>query len=60
MHKNFLAYDNYEIFNNSIEEDLYIESKLKSCDEQINFIKKIPSEIEDGTNDKKSDEWIFH
>lgn len=41
MHKNFLAYDNYEIFNNSIEEDLYRESKLKSCDEQINFIKKI-------------------
>lgn len=41
MHKNFIAYDNYEIFSNSFEENLYRESKLKSCDEQVNFIKKI-------------------
>jgi SAM-dependent methyltransferase len=41
MHKNFLAYDNYEIFQNPTEEDLYRQSKLKSCDEQVNFIKKL-------------------
>ena len=40
MHKNFLAYDNYEVFNNKIEEDVYRHSKLKSCDEQVNFVKK--------------------
>lgn len=41
MHKNLLAYENYEMFNDTIEENKYRESKLKSCDEQVHFLKKI-------------------
>lgn len=41
MHKNFLAYENYEVFDDLYKENIYKLSKLKSCDEHVEFIKNI-------------------
>jgi len=43
-HYNLEAYDNYEIFTDESSESSYREAKLRSCEKQVRFIKKIVSE----------------